>query len=101
VLQIQGVIQLIPSSIATEAGSLRVDETQTQPAVVQSISTLNGIVQVVYPTSAIDEVIKGLQAAKKEAEETTPSTDLYIPQSMAEADNIAKAQREIKQELSG
>lgn len=94
-LQIQGTLQVIPVSVHTESGTLRVDEGQPeQPAVVQTYVSLNGPVQVVFPADTVPQLIEQLQNAADEAN-SKPSSDIYIPSSMQEAEAIAKTQEQL------
>lgn len=97
-ININGSIQVVPTQVSVESGTLRVDENNTQPAVIQTLNTMVGPVQVIYPAQAIDSVIDGLKQAKEEADKKQPPTDLYIPSSMNEAEAVAKAQQAIVEE---
>ena len=97
-LRIQGTLQIIPVSVQTESGTLRVDDSEgEQPAVVQTFITMNGPVQVVFPVDSVEHLIDGLRQAKAEAEKNTPAAkgSLYVPSSMEEAEHMAKAQEQL------
>jgi hypothetical protein len=98
-LAIEGAIQLIPHAIASDVGTLRVED-KTQPAIIQSFQTQSGVVQVIYPVEEIDRVIEGLNHAKEQsAKAEQSSSDLYIPPSadvgIKQAEEFQKLQDEI------
>lgn len=100
-LQISGVLQVIPVSVVTEPGQLSDSESnETQPAVVQTINTLNGPIQVVWPVEHIDTVTESLIKAKELALEEKPATtsgDLYIPGSDLEVEQIKAAHDKVNE----
>jgi hypothetical protein len=91
------LLTIIPGSASAESGTLRLGEEETvQAAVVQTFITANGPVQIVFPTSAVDGVIKQLQDAKDEAEQQPiTSADLVIPGSAQEVNDVKAAHDEI------
>lgn len=85
-LTIQGVVQIYPLSINIEDGTLSMGDKE-QPAVVQTLLTESGPVQVVFPVEHIDAIVDALGKAKEKAEK--PKSDLYIPSSEEEVKQIA------------
>lgn len=96
-LQIAGILQAIPVSIQTEAGSLTTGEGQQEPAVILTVNTLQGPVQVILPTSIVGTLVKGLNEASEEAQKQTPHSDLYLPGSDLEVEQIKAAHDQITQ----
>ncbi len=95
-LIIDGVLQVVPQSISTDTGEMRVED-KTQSAIVQSFLTANGVVQVIIPTENVDGVIRALENAKLEADKAAgPAGRLEIAHSISDADKIAGATEKIK-----
>lgn len=76
-LLIDGVIRIMPLSIAAEGGAISQADGTNQPAVILTAQTQQGFVQTILPPENIDSVIEALQAAKEEAN-AIPKTDLVI-----------------------
>lgn len=93
-IQIDGVVRVVPMKVSADSGDLQVEDIQ-EKAVVQNLFTANGVVQVVYPLSAIGGVIEVLQKAKKEADSS--NSEIYVPQGgLSEADALAEAENAIR-----
>jgi hypothetical protein len=92
-LQIQGALQILPATISTEPGEIRAEDGTTQSAIVLTLGTLSGPVQIIVPTSSVEAIIKGITEANKQAAEVskTNSSDLYVPGSAMEVEQIKKA----------
>ena len=97
-LVIDGAIRLVPLQIAADTGTFKLEEDQPETAaVIQTIITANGPVQVIYPVDVVDDLIRVLSEAKQEAGKgVKPNTDLYIPNSMSEADALAARENAIR-----
>lgn len=97
-LQINGVLQVMPVSVSTEAGALRTEE-KSQPSVIQTVTTLNGPVQIVWPLEHVDQIIDSLKKAKEEAEKKPIPTnsDLYIPDSALEVEQVKAAHDKVSE----
>lgn len=87
-LSIQGAIQILPESISIEPGKLRMKEDKTENAVVLTVMSTSGPVQIIFPADSIDKLAEGLIKGKEQSE-NEPS-DIYVPQGgMAEAKALA------------
>lgn len=94
-LNIEGVIQIIPLSIATDAGTMRVGEdTEPEPAIVLAFATASGVVQVVLPEKHKDSLVRAIENASEEAR--AAKSDIVIAKDSSGIKEIAEAQEKIK-----
>lgn len=93
-INIEGRVQVLPNSVSYDSGKLRVGE-ESLPAVIQSLISDNGVVQVIFPADKVDAVIEGLQQMKEEAEKNH-SSDIYIPTSDKEIELAAQEAEKLK-----
>jgi hypothetical protein len=92
-----GTIQIIPGSVGTELGELKMGE-ESEQTIVLTFNDETATIQVVLPPHAVDGVIKGLQQAKEEFEKNPApkKSDLYIPGNAQEVEQVAQLKENIE-----
>ena len=96
-LNIQGAIQIIPDSVSAEPGKLQIAD-EAKNAVIITLLTQSGPVQVIIPSEFVGDIADGLKEAADKS--TTESPDLYVPQGgMSEVHEIAKAKENIETQV--
>jgi len=98
-ISIQGTVQIIPLSVSSDSGSITAEGQSPQSVVIQTLQTQNGLFQIVLPIEAISGIIDGLKNAQIEAEKEAAKADIYVPSSMGEVENIAKAKKRLEDEV--
>lgn len=92
--QIEGQILVVPLACRTEAGNVRVsDEGDQTPAVIQTFTTAAGDITVILQEENVQDIIDALIKAQNHLGEK-PS-GLYVPNSEAEVENLAKLTKDI------
>lgn len=92
--QIEGVLNLLPESVATTGGEIKDGDENPRPAIVHTVVTGSGAVRIIYPLENVDMIIDQFRAAKQMLEDQENS-GLYIPKSQSEIDEVAKLQETI------
>lgn len=96
-LTVEGVIQVLPTSVSYDTGDLRA-EGKTEPAIILSFSAPNGTVQIILPAGSTDQIIEGMKEIQKKVNQK--SSDLYVPPSAEEGIQQAEILKKTHDEIT-